>query len=90
MVLAYLDASAVPGKSTAESDVVDVRILEIEPGSRLVQAVDFVSDDPDFAGTMVMTWSVTDVNGASRVDIVAEHVPPVSARRTTPPGSHPR
>jgi hypothetical protein len=41
----------------------------------VVQAVGFVSDDPDFAGTMTMTWEVTPVDGGSRVDIRAEDVP---------------
>lgn len=75
MVLTYADASAAPGKATADSDIVEARFLEIEPGVRVVQAVDFVSDDPAFAGTMTMTWEVTAVDGGSRVDIRAEDVP---------------
>jgi uncharacterized protein YndB with AHSA1/START domain len=75
MVLRYVDDAGSPGKSTPGSDVVDVRFVEIVPGVRVVQEVDFVSDDPRFAGTMRMTWTVTPVDGASRVDIVAEHVP---------------
>ena len=45
------------------------------PGERVVQAVDFVSDDPAYAGTMTMTWEVTAVDAGTRVDIVAEDVP---------------
>jgi hypothetical protein len=44
-------------------------------GARVVQAVDFVSDDPAYAGTMTMTWELTDVEGGTRVDIVAVDVP---------------
>jgi hypothetical protein len=40
-----------------------------------VQAVEFVSDDPAYAGTMTMTWEITEVDGATRVDIIAEGVP---------------
>jgi len=40
-----------------------------------VQAVDFVSDDPSFAGTMTMTWEVTPIDGGSRVDVTADNVP---------------
>jgi hypothetical protein len=54
---------------------VDVRFVEIEPGVRIVQAVDFVGDDPAFAGTMTMTWTITAIDEGSRVDIVADHVP---------------
>ena len=46
------------------------------PGVRVVQAVDFVSDDPAYAGTMTMTWEVTAVEAGTRVDIRADDVPP--------------
>ena len=59
MVLTYSDASGAPGKATAESDIVEARFVDIVPGERVVQAVDFVSDDPAYAGTMTMTWEVT-------------------------------
>ena len=45
------------------------------PGARVVQSVDFVSDDPAYAGTMTMTWEVTAVDGGTRVDIRADDVP---------------
>jgi uncharacterized protein YndB with AHSA1/START domain len=75
MVLTYLDASGAPGKATADSDIVEARFVDIVPGERVVQAVDFVSDDPAYAGTMTMTWEVTAVDAGTRVDIVAEDVP---------------
>ena len=75
LVLTYDDASGTSGKATPDSDVVEARYVEIVPNVRVVQAVDFVSDDPAFAGTMMMTWEVTDVDGGTRVDIVAQNVP---------------
>lgn len=75
MVLTYADASTAPGKATAGSDIVDGRFVEIVPGVRVVQAIDFVSDDPAYAGTMTMTWEVAPVDGGTRVDIRAEDVP---------------
>lgn len=75
MVLTYADASAAPGKATADSDVVEARFVEIVPGVRVVQAVDFVSADPAFAGTMTMTWELTRVREGTRVDMRAEDVP---------------
>jgi uncharacterized protein YndB with AHSA1/START domain len=75
MVLAYADASGAPGKATADSDIVEARFIDIVPGQRVVQAVDFVSDDPANTGTMTMTWQVTAVDGGTRVDIAAEDVP---------------
>ena len=75
LVLTYADASGAPGKATAESDIVEARFVDIVPGERVVQAVDFVSDDPAYAGTMTMTWAVTADGAGTRVDIVAEDVP---------------
>ena len=75
LVLTYADASGAPGKATMESDIVEARFVNIVPGQRVVQAVDFVSDDPAYAGTMTMTWEVTAVDAGTRVDIVAEDVP---------------
>ena len=69
------DASGAPGKATAASDIVEARFVDIVPRERVVQAVDFVSDDPGYAGTMTMTWEVTAVDAGTRVDIVAEDVP---------------
>lgn len=40
-----------------------------------VRAADFESDDPAFAGTMTMTWTVEAVDGRIRVDITAADVP---------------
>jgi uncharacterized protein YndB with AHSA1/START domain len=75
MVLTYADASGAPGKATADSDVVEARFVDIVPGKRVVQAVDFVSDDPAYAGTMTMTWEIAAAEAGTRVDIVAEDVP---------------
>ena len=75
MVLTHPDASGAPGKATADSDIVEARFVDIVPGERVIQAVDFVSDDPAYAGTMTMTWEVTAADAGTRVDIVAEDVP---------------
>jgi uncharacterized protein YndB with AHSA1/START domain len=75
MVLTYADASTAPGKSSADSDIVEGRFVDLVPGVRVVQAVEFVSDDPAYAGTMTMTWEVTAVETGARVDIRADDVP---------------
>jgi uncharacterized protein YndB with AHSA1/START domain len=76
LVLTYADASAAPGKATADSDVVEARFVELVPGVRVVQAVDFVSDDPANAGTMTMTWELTVVDeDGTRVEVRADDVP---------------
>ena len=75
LVLTYADASTGRGKATADSDIVEARFVDIVPGVRVVQAVDFVSDDPAHTGTMTMTWELTAVDAGTRVDIRAEDVP---------------
>lgn len=75
LVLTYADASAARGKATADSDIVDARFLKLVPGVRVVQAVDFTSDDPANAGTMIMTWQLTAVAAGTCLRIRADDVP---------------
>jgi uncharacterized protein YndB with AHSA1/START domain len=74
-VLTYTEAAGVSGKTSADSDIVDVRYIDIRPNDQVVQAVDFVSDAPEFAGTMTMTWTVQDTPCGTLVEIVADDVP---------------
>jgi uncharacterized protein YndB with AHSA1/START domain len=75
LVLTYADSPSAGGKTTADSDVVEVRFVDIVPPERIVQAVDFVSDDPAFGATMIMTWEVSSVGHGTQVAIRAENVP---------------
>lgn len=75
LVLTYDDPVASRGKTSADSDVVETRIVDIVPGVRIVQAVEFISDDPAYRGTMTMTWDLTAAEGGTRVDIIADDVP---------------
>jgi uncharacterized protein YndB with AHSA1/START domain len=76
LVLTYEDhSSSGSGKATLDSDIVEARFVDIVPGVRVVQSVDFVSDDPAFAGTMTMTWELSASDSGTRVEIRAEGVP---------------
>jgi uncharacterized protein YndB with AHSA1/START domain len=75
LVLTYADPTTAPGKTSADSDVVEARFVELVPGVRVVQSVEFVADDPAFAGTMTMTWEMTSNQGGTQVEIRAEQVP---------------
>lgn len=74
LVLTYADSSLGTGKATADTDIVEARFIDVAPDVRIIQEVDFVSDDPAFAGTMIMTWQVTPVGEATRVDFIADDV----------------
>lgn len=75
LVLTYADACSSPGEATADTDIVEARFVEVVPDERLVQAIDFVADDPNFVGTMTLTWETTPVEEATRVDITVADVP---------------
>lgn len=75
LVLTYTDGAGAAGKASADSDIVEARFVDLTPGRRVVQAVDFVSDDPAFAGTMTMIWDVSDAGDGARVEFRAENVP---------------
>src|SRR5690606_2767645 len=75
LVLTYRDAKDAPGKSSANEDVVEGRFIEVTAGKHLVQEIEFESDDPQYAGTMRMTWAVKECEDGSEVTFRAENVP---------------
>ncbi|MEV4776005.1 SRPBCC family protein [Microbacterium sp. LWH12-1.2] len=76
MVLTYVDATGAPGKSSADQDVVEGRFVELMPGVRVVQEIEFEAEDPSFAGVMRMTWEVAARDAGAHVIFRAEDVPP--------------
>jgi len=74
LVLTYRDGGS-RGKASADADVVDARFVELVPGVRVVQAIEFESEDPAFAGTMSMTWALRSVDRGTLVEITATEVP---------------
>lgn len=74
MALRY-DDPQIAGKSGDNTDIVSVRFVALEPGRSVVQEVDFVADDPRFAGTMTMRWLLAPEGTGTRVTIIAENVP---------------
>ena len=67
--------SSGSGKTTNRTDVTKGRFLELAPGRRIKQTVEFESSDPIFAGEMTMTWSFEPVSGGAMVTVTAENVP---------------
>jgi uncharacterized protein YndB with AHSA1/START domain len=64
------------GKTTDMEDVVNVRFVELSPPRRIVEAVDFVSDDEAFAGTMSITVTLSAVPGGTEVTMAFANLPP--------------
>lgn len=76
MAFVYADAGpGVHGKTSAHEDVFEGRFLELVPDARIVEVVEFESDDPAFAGAMTITTTLTPVAGGTEVRFVCENVP---------------
>jgi uncharacterized protein YndB with AHSA1/START domain len=77
IVLTYEEAAAPggKGKSDARSDISAGSFLAVVPGERIVQSVTFESDDPQYAGAMIVTWSLDPAPGGTNVTVTAENVP---------------
>lgn len=75
IVLTYTEPQGAPGKSSADTDVVEGRFVELVQDRKVVQESVFESDDPAFAGTMSLTWSLEEVEGGTRVTVTADNVP---------------
>ena len=75
LILTYAVPAAARPKSAADVDIVEARFVDIVTNDRVVQAVDFVSNDPAYGGTMTMTWVVRRTDGGTLVEFVADDVP---------------
>lgn len=75
MTLTYESEHGTRGKTSQHEDVVQGRFIELVPDERVVQSAEFESEDPAFAGTMTMTWSLAAVPGGTEVTITCENVP---------------
>lgn len=75
MVLTYDHPPEGGGKASADTDVSVVRRVVVDPPRRLVEEADFPSDDPAFAGTMTLAWSLEPVAVGTLVTVEATGVP---------------
>ncbi|CAN5495164.1 hypothetical protein BH10PSE12_BH10PSE12_07730 [soil metagenome] len=76
MILRYAGADAHRfGKTRPGEDEVVVRFTDRLPDEKMVEAVSFVTDVPEFKGEMVMTTLFEPAHDGTKVTIRAEHVP---------------
>lgn len=75
MTLTYTGSAQLTGKTTENTDVARGKFVELIRDKRIVQEVEFESEDPAFAGTMIMTWTLRAVPEGTEVAIVCENVP---------------
>ncbi|WP_110078395.1 SRPBCC family protein [Actinokineospora spheciospongiae] len=63
------------GKSSSGTDTYRGHFAELVPGERVVEVLEFETDDPALAGVMTMTTSLAESGGATVVTIVHEGLP---------------
>ncbi|MET8246393.1 SRPBCC family protein [Streptomyces sp. NPDC005202] len=68
------------GKSGARTDTYRGHFARLVPDELVVEVIEFETDDPALRGTMTMTTSLTEVNGATDVLVVHEGIPDVVPR----------
>ena len=75
MQLAYDGSVRHRGKTSDDSDVVEVRLTKLEEGRLIEQEVAFESEDPAFAGLMRMVWTFQPEGRDTLVTVRAGNVP---------------
>ncbi|MFC0237005.1 SRPBCC family protein [Fictibacillus phosphorivorans] len=75
MTLTYELDELILGKTSDNTDVAEGTFLELVPNQRIVQSVNFNSEDPAFSGEMIQKWILEDVPGGTNVTILCENVP---------------
>jgi uncharacterized protein YndB with AHSA1/START domain len=76
MSLTYRNpADSQHGKTTGDTDTYHGRFVELVDDERIVEVIEFETQDPAFAGEMTMTVVLADVEGGTEVSLVYDHVP---------------
>ena len=77
MSLTYRNpASSTVGKTSEDTDTFQGRFVELVPDEKIVEAIEFDSRDPAFAGEMKMTTRLADADGGTEVTILSQDLPP--------------
>ncbi|SDM30591.1 Uncharacterized conserved protein YndB, AHSA1/START domain [Streptomyces sp. cf386] len=63
------------GKSAPHTDTYHGHFVRLVPDERVVEAVEFETDDPALGGTMTMTTTLTDADGGTDALVVHEGIP---------------
>jgi uncharacterized protein YndB with AHSA1/START domain len=61
------------GKTTSQTDTFHGTFVELLPGTRVVQSVEFETDDPDTQGEMTIVYELHEADGGAATDVVGTH-----------------
>ncbi|GGP09355.1 SRPBCC domain-containing protein [Oceanobacillus neutriphilus] len=75
ITLMYELDNSHPGKTTENTDITQGVFLELVPDKRIVQTVNFDSEDPAFSGEMIQKWFFEAVSDGTKVTVICENVP---------------
>ena len=76
MSFIYMQAGdEAPGKTTPHADTFEGRFVELIPDRRIVERIEFMTDNPAFAGPMTIITTLKPVPGGTEVTVVCENVP---------------
>lgn len=76
--MAFIHTSISPsarGKTSDYVDLFDGRFVELVPGERIVEAIEFLSNDPAFGGEMRVITTMSPIPEGTEVSIRCENVP---------------
>jgi uncharacterized protein YndB with AHSA1/START domain len=76
MSLTYVQPDHSPrGKTSDHTDVVQARFVELVPDERMVQEVEFETEDPKLAAPMTIQWLLAEVPGGTEVTVICDNAP---------------
>jgi uncharacterized protein YndB with AHSA1/START domain len=70
------DAPTTAGKTDDRTDTFEGRFVELDPGRRVVQVVEFETDDPSIQGEMTITYALRAADGGTELVGLHENLPP--------------
>lgn len=71
----HYDSPDAVGKTSAHTDTYHGRFVELVPNERVVEVLEFESDDPAMAGEMTMTTTLRDLDAGTEVVIQHDGIP---------------
>jgi uncharacterized protein YndB with AHSA1/START domain len=63
------------GKTEGATDTYSGTFMRLAPDEQVVERIEFETDDPELTGAMTMTWTLSEVEGGTEVELLHEGLP---------------
>lgn len=63
------------GKTTSKEDKFSARFIELVPNRKIIEAINFESSDPTFAGEMIVEITLQPLDVGTRVNFLFKNIP---------------